>query len=188
MKKKKSRSKSKKIILITVAVFVVLGVIEFARHPDQYLDQAASTPAATAEPTIEPAATAEPVESETTGSGYTAWYDAKDLVVSVKYGKLSDAQMSVSDNSLFVLVDADESGPSTLGQNFENVADLVARGATRWDSLEYYVYADHDGTFDMVLGFTITKDAMQSIVDGSVTADNFTDHVDDFYSSGYYGS
>ena len=187
MKKKKSSGKGKKIWLIVLAVFLGIGLIEYIVNPDAYKTEPtpAPTPTATATPVVAESATPEPtpvsMPAETPYEVQLAsWTDFGDHYMT--YGKIGDASIDVSDNTLTLTVDREENGePFTLDQNFYNVAEAICnQGANQFSGIAYNLFtAKANYAMDFALSFYVPGDVIQQIYNREVTYETMGDKIVD---------
>ena len=114
--------------------------------------------------------------------------DSKQVPYSLKYGNLLDANPDggVDMNTLIIKAKIEPSltNRMTITQNYQNIIQMVQAGDySQYDAIEYWAVADmSDGTEGKAISFTVSKDCIKSIADGSIaTGDTLEENLTDLW-------
>lgn len=104
-------------------------------------------------------------------------------VCSIKFGTLLDS--NVYDNKLVIKtkISPSYSNSATINQNAFNVADIIKnQGAYKFDEIQYWAVSDMtDGSESKVISFTVSKDLINKIKNGTVVDNKVIDYADDVW-------
>lgn len=112
----------------------------------------------------------------------TGIYDTQSF--NLKHGTLLESHSD--DNGVLIVkakISPSYSNKTTIDQNGYNVADLIKnQGADKFNEIQYWAVADMtDGSESKVISFTLNKDLINKIKEGSLVDNKIVDNAQDVW-------
>lgn len=174
--------KSVKYVLIAIGVLIVIAIVGQAlgivkpKSKEPEVPATQNTATVTEPPSTEPTET--PAQEEPAE-------ESKDSRIS--YGEVLDQTENTVDGKtvcvLKVKIEPSLTKTMTVDQNYHNVVKFITEGGgDKYDSIDYWAVADmQDGSESKAVSFTVPKETIEKVKDGSLVAIQLKDQVDDLY-------
>ena len=174
----------------TVAEEAALNTEPDAEPKPESTAEPTATPEASAKPSTEPTAepspkvTEEPTESEVSAEPEATaepTAEPENKKSFNDYGELLDLTETDGICVLKYKITSSATKKMTVNQNYYTVVNFIKDGGgDQYDEIQYWAVADmQDGSESKVISFTVSKDLIEKIKDGTVLPTKMGDYVDE---------